>query len=315
MHPFSSPTQGCRTSPYLQDKLVLLGCLTVYTQVPELVENLLGITVNQAQVYRVCQQLGQALPAHQLTTPSPTLAQRQTQPEVLIYGMVDGSMIFTDRGWQETKLGRIFAALPQVDGSLQADTATSEYVAHRGYCGEFTPDFERLLPPQSAARKVFITDGAEWIGSWLSTTYPSATHILDYFHVVEKLAFAVKGLPTAKKWLTYQQEHLLANQSQTVETNVANLKHLSADERSKLVSYLFNNRQRMRYEDYRKQGLMIGSGPIEAAHRTVLQVRMKRSGQRWVDTGCDNMIRLRVAYKSGKFKLVTDLLKNTQTKI
>lgn len=293
----------------------MLGCLTVYKQVPELVENLLGIAVNQAQVYRVCQQLGQALPTHQLATPSPTLAQQQTQPEVVIYGMVDGSMIFTDLGWQETKLGRVFAASPQVDGSLQAATATSEYVAHRGHYRQFTPDFERLLPPQSAARKVFVTDGAEWIGSWLSTTYPAATHILDYFHVVEKLALAAKGLPTAKKWLTCQQEHLLANQSEMVETNVGKLKHLSANERSQLVSYLVNNRQRMRYEDYRKQGLMIGSGPIEAAHRTVLQVRMKRSGQRWVDTGCDNMVRLRVAYKSGKFELVTDLLKTTQTKI
>jgi len=306
---------GCRTSPYLQEKLALLGSLTVYQQVPVLVKNLLNLVVNQAQVYRVCQKLGQALPADQLATPSPTLVQQQTQPQGVLYGMVDGSMIFTDSGWQEAKLGRVFAALPQADGSLQAATATSEYVAHRGHYGGFTPNFERLLPPQSAAQKVFVTDGAEWIGNWLATTYPAATHILDYFHVVEKLALAVKGSPTAKKWLTTQQEHLLANQSERVENNVAKLKHLSADEAVKLVGYLQNNRHRMRYEDYQKRGLMIGSGPIEAAHRTVLQVRMKRSGQRWVDIGCDNMVRLRVAHKSGKFALVTDLLKTTQTKV
>ena len=306
---------GCRSSPYLQEKLVLLGCLTVYQQVPILVESLLSIVLNQAQVYRVCQQLGQDLPPDQLATPSPTLAQQQTQPELVVYGMVDGSMVFTDSGWQEAKLGRVFVALPQPDSSLHAHTQTSEYVAHRGHYGGFTPDFERLLPPQSAAQKVFVTDGAEWIGNWLSITYPSATHILDYFHVVEKLAFAAKGLPAAKRWLTAQQEYLLTNQSETVESKVAKLKHLSADERSNLVGYLLNNRHRMRYEDYQKRGLMIGSGPIEAAHRTVLQVRMKRSGQRWVDTGCDNMVRLRVAYKSGKFNQVTDLLKTTRTKI
>ncbi|MBC7569932.1 MAG: hypothetical protein H7319_09395 [Spirosoma sp.] len=162
---------------------------------------------------------------------------------------------------------------------------------------------------------MFITDGAEWIGNWLSATYPSATHILDYFHVIEKLALAVKGLAIGKKWLTTQQVHLLSNQSETVENNVAKLKHPSADERSNLVGVLFNNRHRIRYDDYQKRGLMIGSGPIEAAHRTVLQVRMKRSGQRWVDIGCDNMVRLRVAYKSGKFDQVTDLLKTAQTKI
>jgi len=306
---------GCRTTPYLQDKVALLCSLTVYQQVPVLVKNLLNLVVNQAQVYRICQQLGKALPAEELATPSPTLAQQQTQSEVVIYGMVDGSMLFTDLGWQEVKLGRGFAALPQADGTLQAHTATSEYVAHRGNYAGFTPDFERLLPPQSAARKVFITDGAEWIGNWLSATYLSATHILDYFHVIEKLALAAKGLPTRKKCLTTQQVHVLSNQSETVENNVAKLKPLSADERSRLVGYLFTNRHRMRYDDYQKRGLMIGSGPIEAAHRTVLQVRMKRSGQRWVDIGCDNMVQLRVAYKSGKFDQVTNLLKTAQTKI
>lgn len=276
---------------------------------PELVEKLLGIDVNQAQVYRICQRLAHALPEPQLHAPSAELKHQQNQPESVVYGLVDGSMLFTDLGWQEIKVGRVFGTQHQADGALQALIDTSEYIAHRGHYGGFTPNFERLLPPQSAAQKVFVTDGAEWIGHWLSTTYPTATHILDYFHVVEKLAMAAKGLPMGNNWLTAQQKCLLANQSETVESNIAKLKHLSADERSKLVGYLFNNRHRMRYADYRKQGLMIGSGPIEAAHRTVLQVRMKRSGQRWVNKGCDNMVRLRVAYKSGKFNQVTDLLK------
>ena len=66
-------------------------------------------------------------------------------------------MVFTDLGWQEAKLGRVFVAMSQPDGSLQAHIETSEYVAHRGHYRDFTPDFERLLPPQSAARKVFVT--------------------------------------------------------------------------------------------------------------------------------------------------------------
>jgi hypothetical protein len=292
-----------------------LGCLTVYKQVPELVENLLGIVVNESQVYRICQHLSQALPTDQLNAPSPALAEQQAQGESILYGMIDGSMVFTDWGWQETKLGRVFMAQSQTDGALRPWIESSEYVAHRGHYGGFTPDFERLLPPRSAAQKVFVTDGAEWIGNWLSSAYPEATHILDYFHVVEKLALAVKGLPSGKKWLTTQQDHLLGNQSERVEKNVAELTHLASDEQHKLVGYLLNNRNRMRYGDYRKRGLLIGSGPIEAAHRTVLQVRMKRSGQRWVNTGCDNMIRLRVAYKSGKFDQVTNLLKTTQAKI
>ena len=306
---------GCRTSPYLQEKLALLGTLTVYQQVPVLVKSLLGVVTNSSQTYRVCQTLGDALPAEALTMASPPLAQQLTQPQGVIYGMVDGSMLLTDAGWQEVKLGRVFAApLHQVKGLPATQSAASEYVAHRGHYKGFMPDFERLLPAQSQARKVFITDGAEWISQWLSTSYPSATHILDYYHVVEKLAWAVKGLPTARNWLARQQEHLLTNESERVEQNITRLRHLSADERRKLVGYLRTNRHRMRYQDYREKGLMIGSGPIEAAHRTVLQVRMKRSGQRWVNAGCDRMIRLRVAYKSGKFDLVSGLLKTPQAK-
>lgn len=278
-------------------------------------ESLLGIVVNESQVYRICQHLSQALPIDQLNAPSPALAQLQAQGESILYGMVDGSMLFTDLGWQETKLGRVFMGQSPADGLLRPQIESSEYVAHRGHYGGFTSSFERLLPPASAAQKVFVTDGAEWIRCWLSDAYPSAVHILDYFHVVEKLAFAAKGMASGKKWLTTQQAYLLDNQSEKVEASIAKLTHLAVDERNKLVGYLVNNRHRMRYGDYRKQGFLIGSGPIEAAHRTVLQVRMKRSGQRWANAGCDNMVRLRVAYKSSKFDQVTNLLKTTQTKI
>lgn len=303
-----------RTSPYLQEKLALLGSLTVFNQVPELLEKLLGIKANQSQTYRVCQSLSMALDEPQLSSPSAELTRQQEQPQQIVYGMVDGSMLFTDGGWQETKLGRVFAAQAGPNSSKRPLIESSEYVAHRGHYSDFTPNFERLLPPQSLAKKVFITDGAEWIGRWLSTTYPTATHILDYFHVVEKLATAAKNRPKGAAWLRTQQAHLLADQSQQVESNVDLLTHLSIKERVQLGGYLHSNRHRMRYGRYRQAGLLIGSGPIEAAHRTVLQVRMKRSGQRWVDQGCDNMVRLRVAYKSDKFHLITDLLKTHQAK-
>ena len=62
-----------------------------------------------------------------------------------------------------------------------------------------------------------------------------------------------------------------------------------------------NNVDRMAYGQYRARGLMIGSGPMEAAHRTVLQARMKRSGQHWSTQGAKNVINLRVALKSGRW--------------
>ena len=305
---------GSRTSPYLQEKLALLGCEHVFAPVPVLVQSLLGIDVNQAQTYRVCQAISLAIDTDQLHCPAPVLAGQQAQAKALIYGMVNGSMLPTDTGWQETKLGRVFAARDHRPSPFRSTIVHSEYVAHWGSYHRFTPAFEQLLPPESAAQNVFVTDGAEWIGNWLSATYPTATHILDYFHVVEKLATLARQLPDGKAWLAAQQEALLADQSQQVEANVLALSQLSLAERSSVVGYLMSNRERMRYKTYQQQGLLIGSGPIQAAHKSVLQVRMKRSGQRWANAGCDNMVRLRVAHQSGKFSLVTELLKAQQAK-
>ena len=59
-------------------------------------------------------------------------------------------------------------------------------------------------------------------------------------------------------------------------------------------SYLASNQDRMDYKAYRKQGLLIGSGAIESAHRTVMQRRLKRSGQRWSIKGTQRVLNLRV---------------------
>lgn len=68
----------------------------------------------------------------------------------------------------------------------------------------------------------------------------------------------------------------------------------------------------MKYDEYRQKGMMISSRPIESAHRTALQ-RGRPCGQNekkratlvreWI------MIKLRVAYRSGKFGLITEIFK------
>ncbi len=50
--------------------------------------------------------------------------------------------------------------------------------------------------------------------------------------------------------------------------------------KAKLLEYYIEHDDRMQYKTYRDRGLMIGSGPIEAAHRSVIQQRMKLSGQK-----------------------------------
>ncbi len=60
----------------------------------------------------------------------------------------------------------------------------------------------------------------------------------------------------------------------------------------------------MDYRAYRKRGLLIGSGAIEAAHRTVVQKRLKRSGQRWSQVGAQRVLNLRVCWMSARWPIV-----------
>ena len=55
-------------------------------------------------------------------------------------------------------------------------------------------------------------------------------------------------------------------------------------------------------------GLLIGSAPIEAAHRHVIQQRMKRSGQCWTKSGLQQIANLRVVSKSNRWKEVEDMV-------
>ena len=64
----------------------------------------------------------------------------------------------------------------------------------------------------------------------------------------------------------------------------------------------------MMYKTFREQGLLIGSGPIESAHRNVIQQRLKLSGQRWTQKGLQQMANLRVVYKSNKWVEIVDYI-------
>ncbi len=59
---------------------------------------------------------------------------------------------------------------------------------------------------------------------------------------------------------------------------------MASEAKAILIRYFTEHAERMMYKTYRDNGLLIGSGPIEAAHRNVLQQRMKLSGQKRRET-------------------------------
>ena len=61
----------------------------------------------------------------------------------------------------------------------------------------------------------------------------------------------------------------------------------------KAVAYLFHNRHRMYYKEYRQAGYPIGSGSVESGCKLVVQTRLKQAGMRWKRSSAQAVLALR----------------------
>ena len=68
-----------------------------------------------------------------------------------------------------------------------------------------------------------------------------------------------------------------------------------SEECRRTAAYLAARRDRMRYGEYRADGLPIGSGIIEAGCKNVVGRRMKCTGMRWTVAGANPVLWLRCA--------------------
>jgi acetyl-CoA carboxylase carboxyltransferase component len=139
-----------------------------------------------------------------------------------------------------------------------------------------------------------------------------AYHAMSYIGAIAITAFG-KG-QKASKWIENQRFLLLDSQTDLVLNRIKNLK-VDANLRKLTYNYLASNRDRMDYKTYRKNGLLIGSGAIESAHRTVVQKRCKRSGQRWSILGAQRVLNLSVCWMSNRWDIVRQHIEPFQHKI
>ncbi len=136
---------------------------------------------------------------------------------------------------------------------------------------------------------------------------------MDYYHACEHLHQFADGAFTDKQqkdaWCKKQKELMLESKLEQVLKNIESTP-AKGEEKVKLLNYYRNNKQRMDYKRYRAIGCgIIGSGAIEPAHRTVIQKRMKLSGQRWTKSGAKNMLRLRVFSMNWQWTKIIEAVK------
>jgi hypothetical protein len=66
-------------------------------------------------------------------------------------------------------------------------------------------------------------------------------------------------------------------------------------------TFFQRNKKRMSYAAFRRQGLPIGSGPVEAACKTLVKTRLGHSGMRWSWPGGQRILQLRTYIKSNRW--------------
>lgn len=164
--------------------------------------------------------------------------------------------------------------------------------------------------PRNKVRVCLIGDGAHWLWDAMTEAFPGARQVLDYYHAKERInALGQSCYPEDPKKALYWVESAMARLSfkNGARHVIGGLKRMKpqTEEAKKLVkdaiTYLTNNKQRFNYRGARVGGYHIGSGAIESANKFICHTRLKRSGAWWLETNCNNMLKVRCAIVNGTF--------------
>jgi hypothetical protein len=165
---------------------------------------------------------------------------------------------------------------------------------------------------QGAARKAFVGDGSANNWRLQQRFFGSFVPILDFIHALSYVfAAALAGRPFAVGWACYQQWIGWVWQGQVgaviaalqERQSVLGLPAAEEPETSpaqvvnRTLTYLKNQRDKMKYDEYRQAGLPITSSLMESAVKQVNQ-RVKGSEKFWSEPGSEALLQLRADHLS-----------------
>jgi len=181
-------------------------------------------------------------------------------------------------------------------------------------------EVEAVLSQRPDLTVVKVADGAKDNWTFLAGALPDGVELIDFYHAAEQLkdAFdAAYGADSSKAMAQFETyRHRLRHESNGVERVIRALGHLrskhpSRDRIAQGLGYFRTNRHRMGYADAKAKGLPIGSGIVEAACKTLVTERLKRSGMRWGSHGGQAILTLRSLVQSQRFDHAWPLLAQT----
>jgi len=318
-------------SPGVRRLMSRLGGKEAFEEARGDLEALAGITVQTKQVERVSEAIGEQIEAVSRKERRAAMAAKVVllHPVPRMYVAVDGTGVpmvpreTHDRPGKdgtgpaktrEAKLGCVFTQTSvDQDGRPIRDEGSTSYVG----AIESGEEFARRIFTEAVRRgsrraqqMIILGDGAPWIWSLAEEHFPGAIQIVDLYHAREHLSDLAKilygpGTPKAKAWAALRIVDLDTGNVEKLISTMTRLRPATALQRDTLrrsIAYFQTNATRMRYANFRRQGLFVGSGVIEAGCKTIAGRRLKQSGMRWTVRGANAIIALRCCDLSGRWE-------------
>jgi hypothetical protein len=225
--------------------------------------------------------------------------------------------------WRDMKVGCWYEAEPVPPGqrsTRQRDKFEREQAVFRAkhmryYCDILEAEaFGKLMWGTGCQVKadvvpelVFVCDGAVWIWNLIKLHSPQAVQIVDWYHAADRLErvapAAFSTLADRAPWLEQVTADLWAGRVTPV---IQACEHLAArcEEARQAVTYFTNNAARMKYDQYRAAGYLIGSGTVESGCKQIVTQRLKKPGAQWDVDGAVQTAKARAAWLSGEWEAV-----------
>jgi hypothetical protein len=160
---------------------------------------------------------------------------------------------------------------------------------------------------RGAARKAFVGDGSANHWRLQRRFFGSFVPILDFIHALSYVyAASAAGQPRAAGWACYRQWIAWVWQGQVTRVLTALAERqaelgLPAEDEpetsprqvvARTLTYLRNQQEKMRYDEYRRQGLPITSSLMESVVKQVNR-RVKGTEKFWSEDGAEALLQLR----------------------
>ena len=323
---------GSSLSPGLTEMTALAGAEVSFARAAGLLSGLAGITLSARTIERSAEACGAA--ARSATAAeAAAIRERRILPlpppapaPDMLYVEVDGTGVPMragetegragkdgdgTAGTREVKLARLFTVsrLDQ-NGRPVTDRDSPAYAfsfdGKDALAGLVKAEYLRR-GGEHIRQVVAIGDGAAWIWNMAEALYPQATHITDIYHAREHLNDLAAHLafitPDPQQWLADRSDELDAGNVEAIiaAARACPLHGVKASELDKKLGYFERNAHRMRYADFSKLGMFIGSGHIEGGIKAIVVQRAKQSGMHWSVEGAADIIALRCQHASGRW--------------